>query len=116
MPVPVKNGWGEERIQPEHGETFRIYQLVSASVLPAIPVPKTVLLQPPPSILLRADIQEADLVTATDNRGWSALSYATKSGRTAIVDAVVSLVERAVPPEEVHARAECRRNFQPLGN
>lgn len=54
----------------------------------------------------RADFQEAGLVTATDNRGWSALSYATASGRTAIVDAVVSLVERAVSPEEVRACAE----------
>lgn len=45
--------------------------------------------------------QEAGVVTATDNRGWSALVYAVASGRTAIVDAMVSLVERSVPPEQV---------------
>lgn len=45
--------------------------------------------------------QEAGVITATDNRGWSALLYAVASGRTAVVDAVVSLVERAVPPEQV---------------
>lgn len=46
-------------------------------------------------------LQEAGAVTATDNRGWSALVYAVASGRTAIVDAMVSLIERSVPPEQV---------------
>lgn len=46
-------------------------------------------------------VQEAGIVTTTDNRGWSALDYAVASGRSAIVDAVVSVIERAVPPEQV---------------
>lgn len=42
-------------------------------------------------------------MTATDSRGWSALYFAVASGRSAIVDAVVSVIERAVPPEEVRS-------------
>ena len=47
-------------------------------------------------------------MTATDSRGWSALYFAVASGRSAIVDAVVSVIERALPPEEV-------RGFPSLG-
>lgn len=47
--------------------------------------------------------QEAGVVTATDDRGWSALVYAVASGRTTIVDIVVSLVECSLPPEQVRA-------------
>eukprot|EP00903_Cladosiphon_okamuranus_P010230 g9689.t1 len=46
--------------------------------------------------------EEAGVVTATDRRGWSALSFAVASGRSAIVDAVVSVVERVLPPGEVN--------------
>ncbi|CAN0069824.1 unnamed protein product [Scytosiphon promiscuus] len=45
---------------------------------------------------------EARLITVTDDRGWSSLFYAVASGKTALVDAVVSVVELAVPPEEVN--------------
>lgn len=44
--------------------------------------------------------QEAEFVTKTDSRGWSALFYAVVSGHTAVVDAVISLIERAVLPEQ----------------
>ncbi|CAM9210968.1 unnamed protein product [Ectocarpus sp. 12 AP-2014] len=48
------------------------------------------------------DDEEAEFVTKTDSRGWSALFYAVVSGHTAVVDAVISLIERAVLPEQVN--------------
>lgn len=45
------------------------------------------------------------MVAAKDSRGWTALSYAVASGRTAAVEAIVALVERTVPADKVGERS-----------
>lgn len=41
------------------------------------------------------------MVTASDSKGWTALKLAVVSGKTRLVDAVVGLIERNVPPDQV---------------
>lgn len=53
------------------------------------------------------------VVTARTERGWTALTFAVETGITAVVDAIVNLVERTVPDNEVLHNAESKR-FSPL--
>lgn len=59
------------------------------------------------------------IVAARTERGWTALTFAVETGITTVVDAIVSLVERTVPDNQVLENNESKRLYllwKPRGN